>query len=151
VVWVVSARDEPRDHPRVTSAELAQIEAGAFDPTRANREAAPAEPVSGDSRLERPTATRHSWSGVLKNRSLWLLTAAYASMGSVEYLVFYWSEHYFKNVLQFGASSGRIAALIPPLCMAICIPLGGWLSDRLLRVVGYRRCRAAVAMCGMIG
>jgi MFS family permease len=133
MVWFVYARDEPREHPRVTAAELARIEAEASD-------AIPSDPPQS-----------HQWLGVLRNRSLWLLTASYATMGYVEYLIFYWSEHYFKSVLEFGEQASRIAAMIPPLCMGLCMPLGGWLSDRLLPVVGYRRCRALVAIGGMFG
>jgi ACS family glucarate transporter-like MFS transporter len=97
------------------------------------------------------SAVRVSWSALLANRSLWIFTASYATVGYVEYVVWYWSEHYFKNVLQFGETAGRLAAMLPPLCMGLCMPLGGWMSDWLLPRVGYRRCRAWVAMGGMVG
>jgi ACS family glucarate transporter-like MFS transporter len=35
--------------------------------------------------------------------------------------------------------------------MGICMPLGGWLADRLLSIIGYRWSRASVAMLGMFG
>jgi MFS family permease len=96
-------------------------------------------------------STRTSWSSLLANRSLWIFTASYATVGYVEYVVWYWSEDYFKNTLQFGETVGRLAAMLPPLCMGVCMPVGGWLSDWLLPRVGYRRCRAWVAMGGMVG
>ena len=84
------------------------------------------------------------------NRNLWLLAISYAAVGYIEYLVFYWSEHYFAQVLRFGTQQSRLAAMIPPLAMAVCMPLGGWLSDRLILRLGYRGARASVAMGGMI-
>jgi ACS family glucarate transporter-like MFS transporter len=54
-------------------------------------------------------------------------------------------------VLGFGETAGGLAAMAPPLCMGLCMPLGGWLSDWLLPKVGYRRCRSWVAMGGMFG
>jgi MFS family permease len=97
----------------------------------------------------RPTPS--SWRGLMRNRSLWIFAVSYATVGYVEYVVFYWSKHYFQNVLEFGETAGRLAAMLPPLCMGVCMPLGGWLSDWLLPRVGYRRCRAWVAMGGMVG
>jgi ACS family glucarate transporter-like MFS transporter len=134
ILWTLYARDEPRQHASVTATELALIEADAYHGT----DAVPAEDRGA------------SW-GVVRNRSLWFLTVSYAAVGYVEYLVFYWSGYYFEHVLQFGEQAGRIAAMIPPLCMGLCMPLGGWLCDRLLPIVGYRRCRAVVAMAGMLG
>lgn len=94
---------------------------------------------------------RALWTSLLRNRSLWIFTLSYATVGYVENVVFYWSKHYFKNILEFGEIAGSIATMIPPLCMGVCMPLGGWLSDWLLPRVGYRRCRAWVAMGGMVG
>jgi nitrate/nitrite transporter NarK len=115
----------------------------------------PGQPSTGQPSPDQPIAVaapvRSSWAPLLKNRSLWIFTLSYATVGYVEYVVFYWSEHYFKNVLQFGETAGRLAAMIPPLCMGVCMPLGGWLSDWLLPRVGYRRCRAWVAIGGMVG
>jgi ACS family glucarate transporter-like MFS transporter len=150
IVWICYARDEPGDHPAVTSHELAVIGADARNVVTTRHEKSLAE-VALDTRYDTETQRRNHWSSVVRNRSLWLLTASYAAVGYVEYLIFYWSEHYFKNVLQFGKHEGRIAAMIPPLGMAVFLPLGGWLCDALLPIVGYRRCRAWVALGGMIG
>ncbi|MEX0712088.1 MAG: MFS transporter [Pirellulales bacterium] len=141
VLWAGYARDEPGQHPRVNEGELWLISGGTDAPA--------ATFASEPPPVERGRQAA-AWGGLLRNRSLWLLTASYAAVGYVEYLVFYWSEYYFKNVLHFSELGGRIAAMIPPVCMGLCMPLGGWLSDRLMSVVGYRGCRAAVAMFGMV-
>lgn len=103
--------------------------------------------ATATARRVRPSA---SWRTLMRNRSLWLITASYFTMGYVEYLIFYWSEHYFKQVLQFGEREGRFAAMLPPLAMALGIPLGGWIADRLVGVVGYRWGRASVGLSGMV-
>lgn len=92
-----------------------------------------------------------SWRTLLTNRSLCLLTTSYAAVGYVEYLVFYWSEDYFKKTLRVSDSENRLATMIPPLCMAICMLLGGRLCDWLLPRIGYRASRAGVAAVGMVG
>lgn len=102
-----------------------------------------------------PAAAPHtrpaSWKTLLANRSLWLLTTSYATVGYVEYLVFYWSEDYFRKTLGVSETANRIATMIPPLCMAICMLLGGRLCDWLLPRIGYRGARAGVAAAGMVG
>jgi ACS family glucarate transporter-like MFS transporter len=133
VAWTLYGRDDPARHASV-------------DPAQVEADAIPAEPVS-------PKDSRRvgSLQAVVRNRSLWLLTACYMTLGYVEYLVFYWSGHYFKQVLHFGEWQGQLAAMAPPLAMGVGMPLGGWLADRLMAPLGYRRARAAVALLGMIG
>jgi ACS family glucarate transporter-like MFS transporter len=91
-----------------------------------------------------------SWRALARRRSLWLLTLSYGTVGYVEYLVFYWSGHYFKEVLGFSDREGQLAAMLPPLLMALTMPLGGALADRLMGPLGYRRARAAVGLGGML-
>jgi len=83
------------------------------------------------------------WRVLLRNRSVWLLTFSYASIGYFQYLFFYWIHHYFVKILGMSEEASRYYAGLPPLTMAICMPIGGWLSDRLPP-------RALVPMCGMV-
>jgi ACS family glucarate transporter-like MFS transporter len=142
-VWAWYGRNDPAEHPSVNEAERKLIAAGTSGGVRA--------PAGEVAMGETPPPHPGVWRDILGNRSLWLITVSYATMGYVEYLVFYWSEYYFKTVLKFGPETSRVAAMIPPLTMAVCMPLGGWLSDRLMGVVGYRRARAGVAIVGMVG
>lgn len=91
------------------------------------------------------------WRGLVRNRSLWLLAVSYSTVGYVEYLLIYWLERYLKQVMHYSTTQSRLASMIPMLCMAACMPLGGWMSDRLMPALGYRRARAAVALLGMCG
>jgi MFS family permease len=90
------------------------------------------------------------WLALLKNRSVILLMVSYAAIGYFQYLFFYWMHYYFDEILHLGKSASRYYAGIPPLAMAIGMPLGGWLSDRLQSVLGYRWGRAVVPLGGMI-
>lgn len=84
------------------------------------------------------------WRGLLRSRNLLLLTLSYAAIGYFQYLFFYWMHYYFVDVLHLGKEASRYYAGIPPLTMAVCMPLGGWLSDRL----PFRR--GLVPFCGMV-
>jgi MFS family permease len=121
ILWALCSRDPP-DSPTMVHLDPEEIEATA-------RRAAP-------------------WAGPY-GRSLWLLTLSYAAIGYFEYLLYYWSEYYFRQVLGFGAAESRVAALLPPLAEAAGMPLGGWISDRLVGLLGYRRGRAVVAGLAM--
>ncbi len=65
-----------------------------------------------------------------RSKNLLLLTASYATVGYFQYLFFYWMHYYFETVLKLGADESRLYAAVPPLAMAVGMPLGGWLSDR---------------------
>lgn len=84
------------------------------------------------------------WQALLRNRSVVLLTLSYAAIGYFQYLFFYWMHYYFDDVLHLGKDASRYYAGIPPLTMAFCMPVGGWLADRL------RPRRALVPVCGMV-
>lgn len=89
------------------------------------------------------------WGALLRNRSLVLLTISYAAIGYFQYLFFYWMNYYFQEVLALPDGTSRIYAAIPPLAMAVGMPLGGWISDLFERARGARWGRRIVPMAGM--
>lgn len=97
----------------------------------------------------RPDTHRVNWRALAATRSLWLLAVSYSAVGYVEYLLIYWMERYLKTIMRLSTTESRLAAMIPMLCMAACMPLGGWISDRLMAWLGYRWARAGVALAGM--
>src|SRR5205823_7584722 len=125
--WLLYGRDRPAQHPGVNAPELAWIEGHASAPPQGAR-----APRSGDA----PAAG--GWWSLLRNRSVLLLTLCYMSVGYFEYLFFYWMHYYFDDVLRLGPAKSQFYAGVPPLAMALGLPLGGWLSDRLQPVVGHR-------------
>src|SRR5262249_52297129 len=81
-LWAWYGREDPATHPRVNRAERELIAVGV------------PETVRDAGRPDGMAPTSSAGRAVLRNRSLWLLTASYAAVGYVEYLVFYWSEYY---------------------------------------------------------
>ena len=71
-----------------------------------------------------------------RGRSLFLLTLSYAAVGYFQYLFFYWLHYYFNSVLHMDKTDSRYFAGLPNLAMAACMPIGGWLTDRVVRCRG---------------
>jgi len=114
-----------------------------------NDSAAP--PVgSPSSRDQYREPIRGSWLALLGDRSLILLTLSYAAVGYFQYLFFYWMQYYFDQVLHLGKTRSEFFAGLPPLAMALGMPLGGWLSDRLQKRWGFRWGRAIVPVAGLL-
>jgi ACS family D-galactonate transporter-like MFS transporter len=109
----------------------------------------PAVAVEAPARPADSTTDSSSWWKLLSNRSLILLTMSYGAIGYFQYLFFYWMHYYFDDVLHLGKSASEFYAGIPPLVMAVGMPLGGWLTDRLQRSMGMHRGRAAMPILGM--
>jgi MFS family permease len=78
------------------------------------------------------------------------LTLSYAAIGYVEYLFFYWMEHYFSTVLHLPTATSRTYSMITSLAMAAGMAAGGWLADRCQDRFGLRRGRAVVPVVGML-
>lgn len=154
--WLLYARDRPAQHPAVNRAELDLIEGDTPD----RYAIAPARVVSGfeatatsfrEGAPDRAVASpAGAWWDLLRNRSVVLLTLCYMAGGYFEYLFFYWMHYYFVEVLRLGKIESQFYAGIPPLAMALTMPLGGWVSDRLQEAWGHRLGRAVVAVAGMI-
>jgi MFS family permease len=130
LLWTGYATDHPAQHPSVNQAELEWI--GKEEPPTV------------------ATANSAGWRILLRNRSLMLLTLSYAMVGYFEYLFFFWMDYYFENVLKLEPVVCRTYAALPPLAMVVGMPLGGWVSDRLMRAGGYRFGRVSVPVFGMI-
>jgi MFS family permease len=97
-----------------------------------------------------PALTARGWAGLMAHRSIVLLTLSYAAVGYFQYLFFYWMQYYFEKVLGLGNTESEYYAALPPLAMAVGMPLGGWLSDKLQPRWGYRWGRAAVPVGGLL-
>src|SRR5262249_19001698 len=79
-----------------------------------------------------------SLAALFTHRGLLLLTLSYGAVGYFQYLFFYWMAYYFETVLKLPESTSRTYAAVPALAMAVGMPLGGWLSDRLEQALGAR-------------
>lgn len=85
----------------------------------------------------------------LRHRNLALLTLSYGAIGYFQYLFFYWVHHYFAEVLKVPEDRSRRYAAIPPLAMAVGMPLGGWLSDWIQVRYGWRAARVGLGFVTM--
>jgi MFS family permease len=90
------------------------------------------------------------WFGhLLRNRGLRLLTLSYAAVGYFQYLFFYWMHYYFDEVVHMGKTESRFYSGMPNFAMAICMPLGGWLTDKAQKQLGRAAGRSLVPRLGM--
>jgi ACS family glucarate transporter-like MFS transporter len=127
-VWYWLCRDRPRDHPMVSSAENRHIAGG----------------------LPRPASHRSaSWRAILGNRDLRLVTLSYFCYGYSAYIFFTWFFIYLSKVRGLDLKASSYYAMLPFIAMAVCSPLGGWMSDRLCLSFGKRVGRCGIAIFGM--
>jgi sugar phosphate permease len=130
VLWSWYGRNRPAEHPFVNDAERA------LTPSPGS---SPAGRVSGREFLE-----------LLRNPSLVFLTINYAAVGYYEYTLFYWMKYYFSDVRGYDEEASRGYTAIVASAMIVAMPLGGILSDRLVRAWGYRAGRMSVPALGML-
>lgn len=128
LLWYWYARDHPRDHPRINSAELRDILEG------------------------RPASASHGttpWRRILRTPTVWWLVGSYACLGYVAYVYMSWFYLYLVNVRGFGELRGAAFATAPFLAMLVGCPIGGWLTDRLTLPLGVTKARCLTGMGGM--
>jgi len=115
--WWWYARDWPSQHASVNAAERDLIDA---DRAPAVRDVPPPP----------------GWIRVLANRNALLLTASYACMNSVFYLVFFQFYFYLVEVRGFDEATAGFVNSSQWIAGAAGGALGGWLCERLVRRIG---------------
>jgi MFS transporter, ACS family, glucarate transporter len=129
-VWFVIARDKPSEHPRVSPEELELIEAGLPQTKAADKVMVP-------------------WSTILSSRELLAMSVSYFAYGYTAYIFFSWFFIYLNSVRGLDLKASRYYAMLPFIAMAICSPLGGWISDKMTKSLGDRVGRCGIAVFGM--
>src|SRR5947209_3686671 len=114
VVWYLLARDVPEEHPWVSAQERAHIEAGL--------------PREAEARGSHGTLP---WSAILTSKELLAITASFFAYGYAAYIFFTWFFIYLSSVRGLNLKTSSYYAMLPFIAMAICSPLGGYISDRL--------------------
>jgi ACS family glucarate transporter-like MFS transporter len=89
--------------------------------------------------------------GHLATRSFALLTASYTLQGYVGYIFVFWFYLYLVDVRHFSLLKGALLSSLPWLLSIVSIPLGGTVSDVLVRRLGPAWGRRVVPMVGLIG
>ena len=90
-------------------------------------------------------------SGRLASRSFVLLTASYTLQGYVGYIFVFWFYLYLVDVRGFSLLKGALLSSLPWLLSIVSIPLGGAVSDALVKRLGEAWGRRVVPMTGLIG
>ena len=130
IVWFLIARDRPEHHPAITPEESTLIREGLPDPaTQAIK------PVG--------------WKAILGSRDVAAVTGSYFCYGYVAYIFFTWFFTYLSTVRGLNLKTSAYYSTLPFLAMAVCSPLGGWISDVVTARVGKRAGRCGVASIAM--
>jgi len=125
-VWFVWFRDDPHHHRSVNEAELKLI--GTRPP-----EAHPRVP----------------WSSLVRDRSMLLLCGMYFSVIYGWYFFLTWMPKYLLKARGFDLRATGWFAMLPLLCMAAGVALGGRFSDRLVVKFGRRWGRRIPGLIGL--
>ena len=131
-IWYWLGRDTPREHPWVNAAEAQFIEAGL-----------PAPDLIPKARL--------SWSEILSNKDVVVVTLSYFTYGYAAFIFFGWFFIYLNQVRGVDLKKSAVLSMLPFIAMAIGSSVGGWLSDRISKSFGKRagRCYLAAAAIGL--
>lgn len=89
------------------------------------------------------------WKRLLTNRNLLLLTFAYLAVSYFTYIFFFWIYYYLGEIRHLAPRQSAIATTIVNLAWTVMSPLGGWISDRLVRVYGERSGRRIVPIISL--
>jgi MFS family permease len=133
VVWVIFFsrffRNSPAEHPGVNDAERAYIQ------------------DKGDERVNMPL----SWRTMLRSRTLWCLAGMYFCSNAGWCFFITWDVEYYKNVLTLEETDLTLASGAPLFFGGFACILGGFTTDRLVRLWGPRwgRTLQGFAACGL--
>ncbi len=141
LVWYFVARDTPEQHSLVSPAELAHIRGTTI------RDAQNATSIA---REHLAMSGKVSWSIILRSKEVWAVTAAYFSYGYVAWIFFAWFFIYLAKVRGLNLKASAYYTTLPFLAMAITSPLGGAISDALVKRYGQRIGRCGIAIVGLV-
>jgi MFS transporter, ACS family, glucarate transporter len=86
---------------------------------------------------------------VLRSRRFVLLTLSYSLQGYVGYIFVFWFYLYLVQERHFDLLTGAAWSSLPWVLSIASIPLGGWLSDRLVARYGAVAGRRSVPVAGL--
>jgi ACS family glucarate transporter-like MFS transporter len=128
LVWYLVARDRPEQHPWMTPAEAEHIRIGLpRHPAGASTKALP-------------------WSTILGSKEVLMVSLSYFAFCYAANIFFTWFFIYLSTVRHLDLKSSAFFGMLPFLAMAICSPLGGWISDLLTKHYGKRTGRCGIAL-----
>jgi MFS transporter, ACS family, glucarate transporter len=136
-VWFVAARDTPTEHPRISAAELAEIQSGLTLAT------APSSVADGEKK------DLVHWNRVISSREVWAVTVSYFCYGYVAWIFFSWFYRYLAKVRGLDLKTSAVYSMLPFIAMLVGCLLGGMINDRLTKWRGPRLGRCGLAALAM--
>jgi MFS transporter, ACS family, glucarate transporter len=116
-IWYWVARDTPAEHPSVSAAEKAHIQAGLPQKIEG-----PAPPVP--------------WLRIFTSIDVWAVTIAYVAFGYVAFIFLNWFFIYLADGRGIDLKKSAFLAMLPFISMTTCCLLGGVISDWLVKHKG---------------
>ncbi len=110
--WLWYARDRPRDHPSITPAEVAKIDA----------ETAP-----------RSSARSASLGAILRSPPILYLCLSYMLYGFVAWLFIFWFPTYLVKARGLSTMQMGVVGMLPIGAGFVGVMVGGWYSDLLVK------------------
>jgi MFS transporter, ACS family, glucarate transporter len=138
LVWFLTARDTPEQHPRVNVSERLHIETGLTAAHHPSNDLKHAGSLGAE-------AKNLPWSVILRSKDVWLVTLSYFSFGYVAWIFFSWFYRYLYKVRGLDLRSTAIFSTLPPIAMVVCSLLGGLVNDKLSKTYGKRAGRCGIA------
>jgi len=83
-----------------------------------------------------PGTSKFSWGEVwalVRNRNMLGVLVGYFCFDYFWYFLISWLPSYFVDVRKMNIMDAAIRAAVPMMVFGLCLPLGGWLSDRIIR------------------
>jgi len=142
-IWFFIARDTPAEHPRVSPAELKEIESGLMLPAARELSGQPSPKPAGKARNLVP------WKRIFRSKEIWAVTAAYFCYGYVAWIFFSWFYRYLAKVRGLDLKTSALYSMLPFLAMLAACLIGGVINDRLTRWKGPRLGRCILAAFGI--
>jgi len=131
--WRVLATSTPQQHPRISAAELAHIEAHA--------------PASGAATKLPP------WSELLRNGPLWAIIVAHFANNWTLYVVLSWLPIYVNEGLGVDFKSVGYISMLPHIASLLFLNIIGNLADRILQrgynITTVRKTMQTIAFGGL--
>jgi ACS family glucarate transporter-like MFS transporter len=127
--WAWYGRDTPQGHPRVTPAEIAELDASDL--------------------VKPPPMTLARIRRIVGQRDVQLLTFSYFCLNYVFYLLGTWSFLYLVQQRDFHGLESGFAGMLPWIGAGIGAGIGGYASDGLAARVGYRWGYRLVPLCAL--
>jgi len=115
-LWHLQSTETPDQHPAVNPEERELIAAG---------------------RVASSSATSFPWHRIVTGTNIPCLLIANFMLGYVTYIFYTWFFLYLVNVRKLAVISGSYWSTAPFIAMLIAAPLGGAVSDRMVRRLGH--------------